>query len=325
MTKASAHVLASLLVVLAIGTACADDSTPDRSVFTSRSMPYGTFDRMPQTHLKVGGADIRMAVAPGEFDLGFDRLRAWIEHSAEVVSGYYGRFPVDSARILVVPVSGQGVRTGVSFGFRGAATKVFVGSSVTEAQLKDDWVLIHEMTHFAFPDLDESHLWMQEGQATYIEGVARVQAGDLDAREVWGEFMQQMPKGLPRSGDEGLDRTHTWGRTYWGGALFCLWVDVEIRKRTQLKRGLQDALRAVVNAGGNTTQDWSLEKAIAIGDKAVGVDTLEKTYARLRYAPGDIDLDQLFKDLGVRRTDAGVTFDDDAPLAAARKEIMTRH
>jgi hypothetical protein len=37
-----------------------------------------------------------------------------------------------------------------------------------------------------------------------------------------------MPQGEPQRGDRGLDGTHTWGRTYWGGAMFCLLTDVEI-------------------------------------------------------------------------------------------------
>ena len=44
-----------------------------------------------------------------------------------------------------------------------------------------------------------------------------------------------------QGGGFGLDNTHTWGRTYWGGAMFCLLADVEIRRRTHNRRGLQDA------------------------------------------------------------------------------------
>ena len=43
-------------------------------------------------------------------------------------------------------------------------------------------------------------------------------------------MVRDMPKGLPQAGDEGLDNTDTWGRKYWGGAMFCLFADVEIRK-----------------------------------------------------------------------------------------------
>ena len=49
--------------------------------------------------------------------------------------------------------------------------------------------------------------------------------------------MKSMPFGLPKEGDKGLDYTHTWGRTYWGGAIFCLLADIEIRQQTNNKNG----------------------------------------------------------------------------------------
>jgi len=310
------------LALLSSNAARAADALPDRSAFMTQRMPYAAFDQLPQNHLRVMNGDLTVAFVPGEMELSQQRLLEWVKHSAGIVGAYYGRFPVDSARILIVPIAGTGVRNGTTFGYRGAATKIFIGTATTELHLQNDWVLIHEMVHYAFPDTAETHLWFSEGQATYIESVARVQAGARPASEVWGEFVAQMPKGLPRAGDEGLDHTHTWGRTYWGGAMFCLLADVEIRKRTRNKLGLQDALRAVVNAGGVNTQDWPLEKALKIGDTAVGVPVLQELYEKLKAAPGDTDLDKLWRDLGVRVADGGASFDDKAPLAEVRKAIM---
>ena len=300
----------------------AADALPDRSAFMTRRMPYTAFDQLPPNHLRVMNADLTVAFAPGELQLSQERVLAWVKHSAGIVGAYYGRFPVDAARILIVPIAGAGVRNGATFGYRGAATKIFIGTATTASHLDNDWVLIHEMVHFAFPDTDESHLWFSEGQATYIESVARVRVGARTASEVWGEFVAQMPKGLPRAGDAGLDHTHTWGRTYWGGAMFCLLADVEIRKRTHNRFGLQDALRAVVNAGGVNTEDWPLEKALKIGDAAVGVPVLLDLYEKLKAAPGSTDLDKLWRDLGIRVAGDSVAFDDKANLAAARKAIM---
>jgi hypothetical protein len=41
--------------------------------------------------------------------------------------------------------------------------------------------------------------------ATYVEPVARVEAGDLTAEKIWGDMLRDMPKGLPQKGDRGLD------------------------------------------------------------------------------------------------------------------------
>ena len=64
-----------------------------------------------------------------------------------------------------------------------------------------------------------------------------------------------------RDNDRGLDRTRTWGRTYWGGALFCLMADVEIRKQTGNRVGLQDALRTILSAGGSIDKKEVADRA----------------------------------------------------------------
>jgi hypothetical protein len=66
----------------------------------------------------------------------------------------------------------------------------------------------------ALPSLpDESH-WLEEGIASYVEPIARDQANQLPVEQVWAGMVRGMPQGEPRPGDKGLERTHTWGRTY---------------------------------------------------------------------------------------------------------------
>jgi hypothetical protein len=148
-----------------------------------------------------------------------------------------------------------------------------------------------------------------------------VQAGQLDAKTIWRDMMDGMPKGEPAAGDEGLDRTHTWGRTYWGGALFCLVADVEIRKETKNRKGLQDALRAIVAAGGTIDQDWPIERAFEVGDKATGTKVLTEMYAKWSTSAVTVDLPPLWKELGVIRSGDGVELDAKAPLAKVREGI----
>jgi hypothetical protein len=193
---------------------------------------------------------------------------------------------------------------------------------VTEPQLLADWVLVHEMTHLALPDVGEEHAWLSEGLAVYIEGVARVQAGNRSETDLWSEELRSMPRGLPQAGDQGLDHTHTWGRTYWGGAMFCLLADVDIRRRTHNRLGLQDAVRAILNASGGLTVDWPIERVLRTGDAAVGTSTLEDLYAQMRDAPVSPDLPRLWHELGVGPAGTSVRLTDDAPLASIRLAIM---
>lgn len=288
-------------------------------------MPYDAFDRLPQADLDIAGATIHVAFAPGDIALPKEKVLDWIRMSAKAVTTYYGRFPVGSLKLLLVPVEGGRIRGGTTWGYRGAAIRIPLGRDSTEEVLKRDWVMVHEMVHTALPDLDQRYGWLSEGLAVYIEPIARVQAGDLPATMIWRDMMRDMPKGLPESGDRGLDNTDTWGRRYWGGAMFCLLADVEIRKRTNNRLGLQDAMRGVLSAGGNHEKDWSLERVLSTADKAVGVDVLMKLHNEMGPKPVSPDLASLWRDLGLKSQGESIEFDDTAPLAAIRKAITGPH
>ena len=287
-------------------------------------MPYNAFDKLPQTDLDVAGGVIHVGFAPGDIALPKEKVLDWVKTSAKAVTTYYGRFPVGELKLLIVPVSGARVRGGTTWGYRGAAIRVMLGRDADEEALRRDWVMVHEMVHLALPDLAERHAWLSEGLAVYVEPVARVQAGDLTAAEIWQAMMRDMPKGLPEAGDRGLDNTDTWGRKYWGGAMFCLLADIEIRKATGNRLGLQDAMRGVIAAGGNHEQDWPLARVLATADKAVGADVLTRLHQEMGSQPTAPDLAALWRDLGLRMRGGTLEFDDNAPLAAIRKAITAR-
>ena len=218
---------------------------------------------------------------------------------------------------------GPGVRGGVTYpADDGGLITISVGSGTTVAQLNDDWMLTHEMIHLAFPSMTRNHHWIEEGISVYVEPIARVQAGQLSAAEMWKDVVRDMPQGEPETGDHGLDHTHTWGRTYWGGAMFCLLADVRIREQTKNRKGLQDALRGILNAGGVINQDWDIERAFAIGDKATGTTVLSSLYQEMRDKPASVDLEAMWKKLGIRRkSDGSIEFVPSAPEAKLREAI----
>jgi hypothetical protein len=271
---------------------------------------------------------LQVDFAPGSFDLPIDAILDHVRVAATAITTYYGRFPVGQARILIIPVPGRaGVLQGTTWGdMRGfpGFTRMRIGQHTTTADLAEDWMMTHEMVHMAFPSLPDNQHWMEEGQATYIEPVARVQAGELKSEQIWRDMLRDMSKGEPGDGDQGLDRTHTWGRTYWGGAMFCLVADVNIRRETHNTKGLEDALRAVVAGGGTIDHEWMLPRALEIGDRATGTHVLTQMYAAWKDAPVTVDLPKLWTELGVRSVAGGVEFVPDAPLAKIREAITRR-
>src|SRR5690606_22748134 len=144
----------------------------------------------------------------------------------------------------------------------------------------------------------------------------RARRGRLSEEQVWSALVRSLPLGQPAAGDRGLDHTPTWGRTYWGGALFCLLADVEARRRTGGERALLDAVRAVHRAGGDVRARWPLARWIATGAAAIGAPVLAGLHAMHGEAPVHVDLAALWRELGVASREGGaVALDDAAPLA----------
>ena len=274
--------------------------------------------------LRIAGADIAISASGDDFQVRAAAVVDWVRRSAQIVGDYYGRYPVRTLLVRVKQIAGSDIGHGQAFASASPLIRVELGRDVSTAALRDDWVLPHEMVHLALPDVGDDHRWLAEGLATYVEGIARVQAGNMTETDLWAEYVRAMPKGLPAAGDQGLDRTHTWGRTYWGGALFCLVADVNIRRQTGLRRGLQDALRAVARESGGMTAVWPIERVLAVGDAATGTHALSDLYASMRGQPAAPDLAELWRALGVELTNDGVRLREDAPDAGARKAITRR-
>jgi hypothetical protein len=248
-------------------------------------------------------------------------LHTWVERSALIVADYYARFPAPLVVLDLGSIEGDGIGGGRTTNDDGLRIHVNVGRDATAERLSDDWVLVHEMVHLALPEVGRRHNWLAEGLAVYVEGVARAQFGNRAIADVWAEDRHSMPMGLPREGEGGMDETRTWGRTYWGGALYCLQADVEIRERTGNKIGLQAALRAILKETGGYAVDRDIDEVLRIGDAATGTHVLEDLYQREKAAPQATNLDLLWSQLGVPSDPKTQPFDDHAPLAAIRIAI----
>jgi hypothetical protein len=294
---------------------------PSPGDYSDAPQLYAALTDQPHTRLQVAGGTIDVVFADGAPGLDRARVLAWIHKSAVAVSTYFGRFPVSHVGLLVIADDGAAVGSGTTYGFGASAIRIHVGRAADDAAFQRDWVMVHEMTHLALPRVPRNSLWVQEGNATYIEPIARAQAGQLDPAAVWRWCLEDMSRGQPQPGDQGLDRTATHGRIYWGGAMFWLLADVQIREQTRGRKSLQDALRAINRRSGGITAEWSVDQVMKVGDEATGVPVLTSLYAQMGATPVQVDLDGLFGRLGMAERGGAVVFDDGAPLAALRRQI----
>jgi hypothetical protein len=103
--------------------------------------------------------------------------------------------------------------------------------------------------------------------------------------------------------------------------LYCLLADIKIREKTNNRRGLQDALRAIARAGAGVSREWPIERILSVGDAATATSVMTELYLKMKDQPYAPDLDALWIDLGIQTNRGIVSFDDTAPLAAVRRAI----
>jgi hypothetical protein len=279
---------------------------------------FGAFDA-ETVHNGPSRADV--VIGPDLAPLTRSDVVAWVKSAVDSITAYYERPFVDRVLVIVIPGTPANPTRGVTLGDTGPAVLVRAASGLTVAGTRDDWVVTHELLHVSQPSLGREHSWLSEGMATYVEPIVRARAGLVSPEKFWGDLVEALPQGLPEAGDQGLERTQTWGRTYWGGALFCLAADVAIRERTGNARSFDDALRAVVATGAGVETYWSIQRFLEVGDRGTGTGVLEELYRSMALAPGTVDLAVMWQRLGVIVEAGHVRFDEHAPLAAIRRAI----
>jgi hypothetical protein len=99
-------------------------------------------------------------------------------------------------------------------------------------------------------------------------------------------------------------------------------ADVELRRQTNNKIGLPQAMRGIVASGGSYSQSWPLEKTLRAADQATGLTVLTDLHRRMKDDPSPPELAALWRDLGVTDIDGATVLRKDAPLAGIRDAII---
>jgi hypothetical protein len=271
----------------------------------------------------AGKAELIVTVPDGQFTLTDQEITRYVQRGAEAIVRYFGKFPMPRIDLDLQPARGNDVVFGRTKPIHGATITMFVGRECASAALDDDWTLTHEMTHVAFPATKEDDTdWLGEGMATYVEPVARAQAGYLTPEYVWNEFVMRMPRGEPQPGEGGLNQAHAFRRIYWGGAMFFLVADIETRRANGNKKGMQDAFRYIMNDKGTIAYQWPIAMILKEGDDATDTHVLEDMYTEWKDKPVEVDLPKIWKSLGIEKSGTSVVFHDDAPDAPIRRAII---
>lgn len=308
---------------------------------------YTAWGRFRTATVEVTQGTIDTVILRGDKALSDDALARWVRATALAIDSVYGRFPIERTMIAIVPSDGSDeVDFGRTVPAGGASIVMYVGDRAGPAELYGDWVLAHEMIHLGIPSMPRDGMWIDEGLATYYGPVVRARAGMLSGSAAWADLARMMPKGVATPEQPVLAASDDHDRVYFGGSLFALTADVEIRAKTRGVRSLDDGLKRVLAEGGRGTEVWSSDRFVDAIDRGVGQPIVRPLLERARKpaapcgpllvagtlrdltacAPDDVVSQvRLFEALGVRAgTAALVDLDDAAPMADVRRRIVER-
>jgi hypothetical protein len=268
-----------------------------------------------------GDPELTLAFPPDAMEIPRQQLAAWVSAVAESNRRFWARSPTKNGLVILIPSPRAGVPFGRVLSLGGAVVTVLVGKQATNKDLYDDWVLVHEFLHLGSPFMRDTGAWLNEGVATFYEPVLRARAGWKSEDEIWREWMSQMPRGMPAMTGIGLENAGR-GGIYWGGALFVLMAEIESLQASGGKIGFSDCLRTVLSEGADVTVKWPTMKLLDRCDALLGRPVI-KALANQHIEKGSaMDLDRLWRRLGVSLMDGVVHYDDSAELAWLRPLII---
>jgi hypothetical protein len=294
-----------------------------------RFTAYAAFGRFPIRHVGVAGACLHVSVLGAGVEMGPEALTESLGASATAAAMMFGRFPAREAGILAVPTP---FSSSSPFGIVGRGTMptvaILVGERATRDRLERAWVPVHEFSHLATPFIDREDAWLSEGIATYYQEILRARGGLIRAEEAWSN----LDDGFRRGARDGTGRTiaaesrdmmetAAYRRVYWAGAAIALMADVEIRRRTDNRRSLDDTLESLSECCASEARPLSAEEVMrrldADGPRVFG------RVARAQLERRDFpDLARTYDALGLRRTETGVVLEGNAAARALRESIV---
>lgn len=289
------------------------------------------FGRFRETLIAVPGANLRLVVLGASARIPVDRIQHWIENAAMGVTRTYGRFPIPSARIVVVPNAQGNEPVPWAFVQRGGgpSAQFFINHRLPDADFIADWTLFHELAHLLLPYVVYQDAWLSEGLASYYQNVLRARQGVISPLNAW----QRMHAGFVRGrksqigttladATERMYRNAGFMRVYWQGAALLTLADYRVRIRTNGRHSLDTALAGIAQCCMGGDSQWRARDLLARMDAITGTSVFTELHDQQIASAEFPDLGEVYEALGFEVRDKELQFADGAPHEALRLEIM---
>ncbi len=290
------------------------------------------FGQLTQNLIDAGGALIRLSIVGGTKPETATALQGWVSTSVAAVVTLYGRFPVTDLQALVFPLgpSSDLVPWGEVTRGGGDAVHLYVDRTRTRAELTDDWVLSHELSHLLHPYMKASDAWLSEGIASYFQNVLRARAGLIAPVVAWQKLDAGFRRGIAQfSGTRTLARDtrammhqRHYMRVYWSGAAIALIADVDLRRRSGGSVSLDTVFEQLSRCCLPSRRRWGARELMAKMDEIAGYRTFVPLYERYAMRPLFPDLEESYRHLGLEVNARALKFSDDVAPRSLRADIM---
>jgi len=288
------------------------------------------------TEAQITGATLRIEVLPPVDDKKAAEIVEWLRSASGNVSLAYGRFPVPSPRIVVVPTGNSpwGGNSPVPFGrvTRNGEEKVefFVNAERPIEEFYDDWTATHEFSHLMLPYVSGRHKWISEGFASYYQNVLMSRAGRYTPKRAWTKLHEGFERGRASRPELSLNDAAASGirrarmKIYWSGAAIALLADIELRERSGGEESLDVALDRLQECCLPSDRTWSGPELFARLDSLVEEPAFMPLYRRHANSAGFPDVGPAFQRLGIDVEDDELHIHRGAELAHIREAITGR-
>jgi hypothetical protein len=289
------------------------------------------FGRFQEREVAVAGARLHIAVLDARPKADEQQIADWLRDAADAVASLYGRFPVESLQVVVVPGAHSPGPVPSAYVLRGGGpgAHFFINQRRPIAEFRADWSAVHELSHLLLPFVHSDDAWLSEGLASYYQNVLRARTGMITAADAW----QSMHGAFERArhdesgvtlaaATERMYRNGDFMRVYWEGAAIMLLADHRLRSRS----GGAQSLGSVLDQLQHTLppdSGWHAADLLRRLDEIAGGSVFADLYEREVKSDTFPDLGEIYRLFGLEPgADGKLSVNDGAPARAERDAIM---
>jgi hypothetical protein len=290
------------------------------------------FGHFTERIVAVPGGRLLVAVLDGRPKVDEQQILDWLQGAANAVASLYGRFPVASLQVVVVPGARSPSPVPSAYVLRGGgpAAHFFINQRRPIEEFRSDWSAVHELSHLLLPYINSEDAWLSEGVASYYQNVLLARSGTITAQEAWQSMHSAFERarrdetGVTLSAaTERMYRNGNFMRVYWEGAAIMLLADQQLRSRSGGRQSLDTVFEQFQRCCLSADVGWHAGDLLHRLDQLAGGSVFAKLFEEQVSSDVFPDLTELYRLFGLQSgADGKLSLSDSAPLRADRDAIM---